>query len=260
MTVTDTLTSDNDRVFYGHPLKFNPRQHRYEWQGKLVPGVTSILRRLNKPALIQWAANCAVDYIEAASEPNGKGSGEVVVGKEALKAARNAHNVIRDAAGDVGKTVHAHAEAVLLGRPSTIPVTTEAEQKGIKAFENWLSEHKVEPIALERRILSRRFYYAGTTDFYGYIDGKLSVLDFKTSGAIYDEHWLQTTAYEMALFEEAEFAGEPVPDVTRWIIRLDKKTGKFEAKPRPWSALHEDCWVNLVELNKCLTRMEKSEA
>jgi hypothetical protein len=257
--MTELKDAPTEHMFYGSPLKFNPKQHRYEWEGKSVPGVTSILRRLNKPALINWAANCAVDHIEASSWPHDELPDHLILNKAMLKAARGAHNAIRDTAADVGKTVHSYAEAILLGKPSSVPVASEAERKGIAAFEAWLAEHTVEPEALECRVLSRRHYYAGTTDFYGRIDGKVSVLDFKTSSAIYPEYWLQTTAYELALNEQREYLGEDPVDMVRWIIRLDKKTGKFEAQSRPWTALHEDAWVSLVSMNKYLTRIEKLE-
>jgi hypothetical protein len=38
------------QLFYGHPLEFDPVAHAYTWAGQFVPGVTSILKCLDKPA------------------------------------------------------------------------------------------------------------------------------------------------------------------------------------------------------------------
>ena len=237
-------------LYYGRAMHFNDRQHRYEWDGKFVPGVTTILKRLNKPALIQWAASMACDHIRAHGDYDPDSAGWFV-SEECLDAARVAHASFRDKAADIGTSVHKYAEAVLKGEPIEV-ADDERVRAGVTAFEDWLKAHEIVPFALERRILSRKFFYAGTTDFFGRIDGEYAVLDFKTSGAIYDEMWLQTAAYELALHEELQI-DDPI---TRWLIRLDKKTGKFEAQSQPYSALHEDAWINLVELNKCLTKIE----
>lgn len=252
--MSETVTVE-PAIYYGRPMTFNEKQHRYEWDGKLVPGVTSILRRLNKPALISWAANMAAEHIREHGDYDGDSQGWFV-SEACLEAARIAHATKRDNAADVGKAVHKYAEGVLLGGPAIAEVPDDpAIRAGVTAFEAWLAEHTLEPMGLERRVLSKKFYYAGTTDFYGRIDGNLAVLDFKTSTAIYNEMWLQTAAYELALQEELQTT-EPI---TRWLIRLDKKTGKFEAKSQPYSALHEDAWINLVELNRCLTKIEEQE-
>src|SRR5690242_19546896 len=52
-------------------LEFDEATHAYRvikhpdpwFVGKHPPGVTSILKLIDKPALIQWAANCSVEYI-----------------------------------------------------------------------------------------------------------------------------------------------------------------------------------------------------
>ena len=48
------------------------------------------------------------------------------------------------------------------------------------------------------------------------MDGKLGVLDIKTSQAIYRDYGIQTAAYVTALHEQG------MPELTRWILRLDQ--------------------------------------
>jgi hypothetical protein len=58
-----------------------------------------------------------------------------------------------------------------------------------------------------------------------WIDGELAVADWKTSTGIHAEYLLQTAAYVGALEEELGL------EITcRYIIRLDKETGEFEAR------------------------------
>ena len=44
-------------------LKFYDASHRYKLDGEWVPGVTTILGVLNKPALTKWAASQVAEYV-----------------------------------------------------------------------------------------------------------------------------------------------------------------------------------------------------
>ncbi len=237
--------------FYGKPLVFNPRNHRYTWDGKPVPSVTTILNRLGKgDALVQWAANCAVDHIKAHIESARDVSEALAV----LEEARKAHTIKKDGAADIGSRVHAYAQMVLQGKTPPEPLDGPA-QRGIEAFWRWVEQHRIEPIAVERRVMSRTHMYAGTCDFYGRIDGKLAVLDFKTGNGVYDEAWWQTSGYVMALYEELE---QPIP--ARWVVHLNKTTGEMTAHCRDsqGDALN-DMWVwqTLVALDKAIRAARK---
>ena len=54
-------------------------------------------------------------------------------------------------------------------------------------------------------------------DVLAEINGKLGVLDIKTSVAIYRDYSMQTSAYIEALKENPN-----MPPLTRWILRLDQ--------------------------------------
>jgi hypothetical protein len=252
----------SDPVFYGKPLTFNPRNHRYTWDGQHVPSVTTILWRLDKPALIQWAADCAVEHIRKTPDFT----------KIDWEAARKAHATIRDEAGDVGTIVHKYARAVLEAKGDrqaldglTLPLDVAGTQalKAIAAFEAWMQTHKIEPVAVERRVFSQRFMYAGTLDFTGRIDDELSLLDFKTGNDVYDEAWFQMGGYDDALTEEHEwqdiFGDSDTPRLAHWIIHLDKNTGEFAAYRRgPEETLAaRKVWRALVGLDKCIREMPK---
>ena len=191
-------------------------------KGIPVPGVTSILQVISKPALIAWAAGCASDFWRAAvTEAEDKITPEEI--ETWHKTAKNAHRTISKSAADIGTEVHKYAECTLKGLPRPELKSLDATNAA-HAFESWVAEHKVEPIHLERIIFSQEHWYAGTCDFVGRIDGRLSLLDFKTSSGIWPEFRLQVAAYQKAFEEET---GEKIDD--RLIVRFDKKTGAFEA-------------------------------
>lgn len=206
-------------MLYGQELAFDPDAHAYTWGGQFVPGVTSILKVIDKPALIQWSATMASDHFLA--QIKGGRTDLTAIHKES----KVAHRKKSDAAKAIGHEVHAYAEAFFKKQP--LPALTSDEAKrGVEAFHRWLSAHTVEILASERRIFSKEHYYAGTCDFVAKIDGEYAVGDIKTSRGIYDEYRFQTAAYQHALQEEK---GVTFP--VRWIVRFDKEDGEFEAKP-----------------------------
>lgn len=263
-----TITDENYTEpveFYGKPLVFNPKSHRYYWDGRPVPSVTTIIGRLNKPLLIQWAADCAVEHIEDGIN-RAVASGaplELLDFSPMLDGARKAHAVKRDTAGDIGTFVHKYARAMLAGGADrreldhlTLPIDQAGRQalKAIDAFESWLRKHKVEPFALERRVFSREQMYAGTCDFYGAIDGRIGYLDFKTGNGVYDEAWWQLSGYEDALTEELHVRGH-----YRWVVHLNKNTGECEVHERGPEDNAADLmvWRGLVALDRALRQARK---
>lgn len=205
-------------MIYGQALAFDEVKHAYTWGGAFVPGVTSILQVIGKPALIPWAAGMASDHFLYAVK-SGR-SDYAMIHKES----KNAHRKKASDAADIGKNVHSYAECYFKKLP--VPaLETDQAKRGVEAFHKWTDSHNIKVIASERRVFSQKFYYAGTCDFVAEIDGVLGVGDIKTSSGIYPEMRLQTAAYQHAMEEENE-----IKFPVRWIIRFDKKTGEFEAK------------------------------
>lgn len=204
-------------TFYGKPLVFKPSSHRYSWDGKAVPGVTTILGRIAKPQLIPWAARMAVDHIRTMCPANE--SGYRLVTDSDLDDACVAHSRIRDVAGNDGTQIHAFA-AAMLNQTTPPKLENDVQIRAATAFEDWLSDNAVEVLAVERRVFSLDNWFAGTFDLLARINGELAIVDLKTSLGIYPEHWLQLAGYAIALCEETgvEVAGHH-------IIHVDKVTG-----------------------------------
>lgn len=211
--------SDDKHIIYGQELKFNEEAHVYTWGGQVVPGVTTVLKCIDKPALVQWSANMASDHFLEQVKSGRTDHGAI------HKESKVAHRKKSKDAANIGQNVHLYAERFF--KKLQLPVLhTDQAKRGVEAFHKWMDAHHVEVLESERRVFSRQYFYGGTCDFVAKIDGVLGIGDIKTSSGIYNEMRLQTAAYQHALQEEKNMKFE-----VRWIVRFDKKTGEFEAKP-----------------------------
>lgn len=147
-----------------------------------------------------------------------------VIDLDTVELSRKAHQNIKEEAATSGKLVHQWAENFIKGVKQDLPNDDQAKN-GIMAFLDWVEQHKVKFVSSERLVYSRQYNFCGHMDAEALIDGKLCVIDFKTSKGIYPEMLLQTAAYQMAAQEEGS-----VYDETRYIARFDKETGLFEVK------------------------------
>jgi hypothetical protein len=256
-------------------LKFDGRKHVYTLENErckdgsalMVAGVTSILKRLAKEALVPWASGMAADYFRDSllagydeTNPEEQITFTVAEIDAIAKDARKAYAKKAKGAADVGKLVHAYAESFLRGnknpdRPSKTMTPEERAQydNGVSAFQKWWKANDVEVIASERVLFSKRWVYAGTTDLVARINGKKAVGDFKTSSGLYPEMAIQLAAYRIALEEED---GETYP----WgaLIHLDKTTGNYNMKMIPRNKQDEDCFLSLRECDEVMKRIQKA--
>lgn len=153
---------------------------RYYVDGRQVPGVTTILSVMNKPALVPWANRLGLNGIDV-------------------------KNYVDDMA-DVGTCCHYLIECDVKGIEADLsdfsPNNVSLAENGFLKWLDWKAEHSFEPIASELQLSSRKHLYGGTADIYGRADGKLTLVDIKTSGSgIYPDMECQATAYAELLRE-----------------------------------------------------------
>ena len=143
--------------------------------GKKVPGVTTVLSILAKPALIKWAYGLGVKGIDM--------------------------DGYRDALADVGTLAHRMILDHLRGdKTDTANCPKDqvdlAENCFIKYLE-WEGQHQVEPILVETPLVSEAGGFGGTPDFIGNIDGVPTLMDYKTGKGIYEDYWYQLGGYSL---------------------------------------------------------------
>jgi hypothetical protein len=163
-------------------LKKSTKAHtRYvNKDGIQIPGVTTIRGILNKPALVKWANNLGLQGIDSSK--------------------------YRDKAANIGTLAHLMVQNHLSGVKGdyseySADDITNAENALISFFE-WENNNDIEPIFLEKQFISELHQYGGTIDCYAKLNGKLTLLDFKTSSGIWPEMLHQVAGgYHQLLIE-----------------------------------------------------------
>jgi hypothetical protein len=184
---------------------FDDYKHEYWESGVEVTSVTKALSVINKPTLVAWAANKAIEAASIMIQP-GKTYDEVELAT-IWESARKAHYQAKTDAGTLGILVHKWVEHYIktgggkTGEMPPMPVNDKLKDS-IDKFLKWQERHQVEFLTSEQPIFSKKYRYAGTLDFVCKLDGKLFLGDLKTSSGIYPEQFIQTAAYRQARTEE----------------------------------------------------------
>ncbi len=204
-------------------------------QGKAVPSVTTVLRALDKPALVPWAANQAgkraAEHIAALQRHTDQGDWDAAtqVMQEWKRAAKNdrkgrsflEHDVAtayRDTnarAANRGTEVHALVEDISLGGNPEVPEELSGYIQGFRRFQTDFPELSI--VTTEVTVVNEQVGYAGTADAIVSDGHRNYVLDYKTSqtGAIYDSVGLQLAATAGAThILQNDGSREPLPKIS----------------------------------------------
>lgn len=237
-------------------LVFDSVKHTYEANGKIVFGVTSITGILDKPALLWWVNKVDVEYLEKELKM-GMVIDELVKSK-LLTGIKGLFRKRSGEAADIGTMVHKYLEeyinAGIAGNPLPPMPHNEHIRKAIEAFLVWCKENKVKFVSAERKIYSKKHKYAGTLDALGHVNGKLSIIDFKTSKGIYDDMFVQTSAYAKAVSEED---GVDIKDC--YIVRVPKDGSEFEVQRDENLALNFKSFLGCQENYKRMRILKTKE-
>jgi genome maintenance exonuclease 1 len=120
-----------------------------------------------------------------------------------------------------------------------------------RAFKQWLKENSPEIIEHERSVLCKEHYYAGTLDMLAKLNGEdeTYIIDIKTGKDIYDDYFLQLSAYQYALMEEGQNVEHIgvlllLPDGNYKFALGEPRIDVFLAAKRLWE------WKNREKLEK----------
>jgi hypothetical protein len=167
---------------------------------------------------------------------------------------------IKNAAGNKGSRVHQGAEKLLLGETLKMDDKVKDENgeaeysvvewEALMSFSDWYKEENPKRIiAIEQVAVSRKYNYAGTLDlYYEKQDGRIGILDIKTSPNIWPEMELQLSSYKQAVEE----VGDKVDFVEilqvgyrlnkrKWkITEVEDKFNLFLAARQIWESENKD--------------------
>lgn len=178
----------------------------YNIEGAQYPSVTTILRVINKPALITWLQKRAAE--KALEDPATYDTPQKVLAALELD---------KDAAGQRGSNVHAIAHEYVRFVKGEIPreaLRPYEEDPYFPAIVSFFETMRPDIAASELTVFNTEHVYAGTLDLLAVMqDGKRYVIDWKTSKAVYPEFGLQVEAYRMC--DGAIVPGDP-PTLEKW--------------------------------------------
>lgn len=197
----------------GPVLARNQGGRRYVWPPEppyelVVPSVTTITGRLDKPALPPSAAKITAGYaVDNLLE------WEALPTTEAVEMIKGHYRKEWSRKASFGTAVHKHVAATLLN--DEIDDVHPDELPYIAAAMQFVEDHVEKIGTVEQTFFNATFQYAGTPDLFALLkDGRYAIVDWKSGASgIWPETALQLTAYA-----RAEFIGRD--DGTR--INLDK--------------------------------------
>jgi hypothetical protein len=180
----------------GYTLVFDTQTHTYTLQKGLqvylLPSVTRVLSIIAKPKVSAWAMDLMAQHILDNYSPGMSLEEMALLTQEA----RGAHLQESRRTAGAGSEVHRWIEAFLREEPRELP-EDPSSLKAIRAFIEWWREEKRREVLLAEEIVAHpELLYAGKIDLL-LADGTL--VDFKTSKALYPEHELQLGGYALAL-------------------------------------------------------------
>ncbi len=197
--------------------------------GNEYPSVTTILSVIAKPALIAWSAKVEREMVmNVSAQLYEDTSGTPKMSRMAYMntlqtrlGKEKAHSKELAKAGDLGSQAHSLIEwslqASMMEQPGPPPKVQDKATWAFMAWEDWKKSVNLKPVHIEQTVWSDRYGYAGTMDLLAYVNGVLTVLDWKTGKAVYPEAHLQNAAYRHAIREMGH--GDPAQGL---IVRLPK--------------------------------------
>jgi CRISPR/Cas system-associated exonuclease Cas4 (RecB family) len=216
----------------------------------IVPGVTGILNivgsedKVNR--LMGWAKkNCLLKAAEHIRSFAGK---QLIVDEAWIESVRKSawkrDKEMLKAAGDIGTRVHNAIDAYIAGDVPTLDADTK---QGFDNFLAWLKESRIKLIKGDTYVANLALGYGGALDAIGERDGKIILLDWKTSNYLQDANALQTAAYYLAFFESFNVAVDAA-----YVVRFGKdKPGDVEPKEVNLKNA-ESAWLKALELHKAI--------
>ncbi len=213
----------------------------YTWKDERFPSITTLLKVLDKPALVRWApkmvaehvariATEAIDFIDGTVQQQKLGWGVVkthiggvlaeLADIETLKGVPWAYS---EKKRDLGSTFHDIAEQIAGGTPINPAVFADDVRPLVQGFMKFLDDEVPEFLAMETGVFNRTIGYACTLDTIVRLPkrNRTVVIDYKASADSYPEHSLQLAAQRFAEFVGLRDGTEiPMPETDGTMILL----------------------------------------
>lgn len=143
---------------------------------------------------------------------------------------------VTKAAGTRGTAIHEACEKLLLNQPwNDISMFYKGD---FLVMKKHLETHVDDIFVLEHQMFSKKLGLAGTVDCVGKYDGKMSIIDFKTSSRLkyrdeINSYFLQCAAYAIMVYERYGLRIDEL--VILMVVEGDAKISVFKESMIKWS-------------------------
>ena len=202
----------------------NGKRHYVTPEGELYPSITTVLGELNKTSILEWR----------------KRVGETEANKISTKASRR------------GTSVHSVCESYIKNEEGYLDGQTPNIIELFKSIEPYLE--RIDNIhGVELALYSNHFGLAGRTDLIAEFDGKLSVIDYKTSNRIKKKEWCANYFAQGSFYAIAyeELTNIPVSQIVI-IIAVDEDVPQLFVE-------HRNNWIDKIWEAKKLYELNNNE-
>jgi hypothetical protein len=190
-------------------LTFDEATHKYEYQGREVPSVTTLIG--------EWVT----------VKPQGKSYKVNTFNGLTLPTS------VMEGAADTGTAIHHGCEILALGKELNWGKLSKDLIKPLENFRDWMEDFDFEPILVEQPVYNHVLDYAGILDIYGNLMGQPYLVDIKTGPPSWTVG-MQTAAYLEPLIPmllaNKLIKPEQVKSIKRGVLYLPKKGGKCKLK------------------------------
>lgn len=250
-------------------LNFTESNHRYKVNGEYKQGVTTLLNSVtSKDGLISWAARLASNtyYSDLGRLLTKNG---VITHQDlasCLEVAKRAHTAKKDKGGDIGTSAHGLIEEFVRAKINKTPEPELRDDNPqtnncLTAFKEWDSKYQPKYIKSEQPLYSKMLDYCGTADCIAEIDGKLTMIDFKTANPDvnyrtgianpYPKDFLQCAAYDQAHYEEHSTKCD------QYMLVYITKTKDLYVFVNEDTETSLEAWKCAVKLSRCYLDLKK---
>lgn len=204
--------------------EFRKDEHLHLLNGQPLTGTSSVVGVLNKP-LTWWAVGKGLEKLGWINSKKKVGGKYVSVPKgerlsvllpryndilnlslekflELLDEAYYAHSKAKDDAAEKGTDLHAELEKFVKSEMGKKKYDDKDFPDQIQPFIKWSRENVREYIASEAHTFSEKMWVGGITDAVAKMkDGKLAIIDFKSSKETYTSQFIQAAGYSIQIDE-----------------------------------------------------------
>jgi len=177
----------------------------------IVPGVTTVLKAAASPAITQWAVDQTAGYAASNAAELLRRSPDAAffylryyhkrepMPLEEGYDPRNYHLGVLDDSAQLGTAIHEWMQADAgEGEYPDISTKNHLFFEMVEEWAKWSGSQFIEPVFTEATVYNSELGYAGTLDCLWRINGKLTLLDMKSSRGLWPDHSRQLSALKNA--------------------------------------------------------------